>query len=362
MSPQSRERALISELKESLTRSLALPEVLTHAQGLLFQLLKADHVAWCVSRPGRASDYEWVVTERLAAFLARYPEMAGDDFVHSALAHQSNVVLRDSEMAPREVLERSRSYRLCRELGIPLEHVMSVKLDMNQDWHGGLTVYREQLRPFSEREQKHLQSCTPVLVRTVRNCRMFNEVAMHGQFPELLLRHRKMDCLVLTPKGREEMRTDRVTALLEDWFSPSELGPSGLPREWLERLAWLVRLENSGHFGLDLWERRRQDRKLRVTFVHLPEQNGRRLWTLVLDTVAYPLPIPSVWRKQLTPRETEVTYHLLQNHDAESISYRLGISLHTARTHVKNIREKLRVQSREEILYQAALLYQAARE
>ncbi|QRN95695.1 helix-turn-helix transcriptional regulator [Archangium violaceum] len=362
MNLDSRERALISELKESLASSLELPVVLARAQGWMFELVSADHAAWCVSRPGRFSEYEWVMTDRLAAFLARYPEMAGDDFVRGSVVHQPNVVLRDSQMAPREVLTRSRSYQLCRELDTPLEHVMSVRLDMRQDWHGGLTVYREQRMEFSEREQARLQSVTPVLARTVRNCRMFSGVATHGPLPEALLQQQRMECLVLTPKGKEVLRTARVTSLLRDWFSPSELGSSGLPREWVEWLLWLVRLADAGESGSDIWERHRGDQTLRVTFVRMPDRDGRRLWTLVLDAIQYAIPVPASWSPPLTPREMEVASYVLQNHDDESIAAQLEISQKTAKTHVKNIFRKLRPVNRAELIYRAALKYMAARD
>ncbi|WP_158501805.1 response regulator transcription factor [Vitiosangium sp. GDMCC 1.1324] len=362
MNLDSRERELISELREALTSALELPVVLSRAQGWMFQLLPADHAAWCMSRPGPSSGYVWVATDRLAAFLDRYPEMAGDDFVAGAVVHLPNVVLRDSEMAPREVLIRSRSYQLCRELCTPLEQVMSVKLDMKQGWHGGLTIYRERLHPFSTREQALLQALTPVLNRTIRNCRMFSGVATCGGLPDVLLQQRGMDCLVLTPSAKEVMRTDRVTALLQDWFSPFELGPSGLPREWVERLVWLVRLEEGGAFGLDVWERHREDRKLRVTFVRMPEQDGRRLWTLVLDEVSYVIPVPGICRVTLTERETEVVSYVLQNHSNESIASQLDISPETAKTHVRNAFEKLRVESRAELIYRATLMHLSARD
>lgn len=363
MNLDSRERALTSELKEALASSLALPVVLSRVKDALFQLLPAEHAAWCVSRRGNSSDYEWVGTDRLAAFLARYREMAGGDFVRGTVAHLPNVVVRDSEMVPRAVLERSRPYQLCRELGTPLEHVMSVRLDMRQGWHGGLTIYREQRQPFSGREQALLQGLTPVLARTVRNCRMLGGVVKGRPFPEALLHQRSLECLVLTPALVEVLRTDRVTALLEAWFSSSELGPSGLPREWVEQLAWLGRLEEDGEPGADSWERSLEDRTLRVTFIRMPEQEGRRPWTLVLEELSFSIPVPAAWLPpRLTQREAEIVSYVLQNCFSESIAAHLGITPHTAKTHLKNIFKKLRVENRAELIYQAALLSQAERQ
>lgn len=362
MNLDSRERALTFELKDALASSHELPVVLSQMQGSLFQLFPAEHAAWCVSRWGRPSEYEWVGTDRLTAFLARYREMAGDDFVRGTVAHLPNVVFRDSEMVPREVLKRSRPYRLCRELHTPLEHVMSVRLDMRQGWHGGLTLYREELRPFSERERALLQGLTPFLARTVRNCRMLGGLVKDRPFPKALLHQRGVECLVLTPALAEVLRTDRVTAWLEAWFSPSELGSSGLPAEWMERLAWLGRLEEDGGAGADIWERPREDRSLRVTFIRMPGQDGQRLWTLVLEERLYPIPMPEAWRLLLTRREVEIVGYVLRNWFYESIAARLDIEENTMDTHLKNIRRKLGVQTRSQLLYQAALVSQQERQ
>ncbi|OJH40499.1 response regulator transcription factor [Cystobacter ferrugineus] len=362
MNLDSREREYTLELKEALTSSLALPEVLARGQGALFRLLPAEHAAWCVAGRGGPGHYEWVATDRLAAFLARYQEMAGEDFVRGAVAHLPNVVFRDSEMVPREVLERSRPYRLCRELGTPLEHVMSVRLDMRQGWHGGLTLYRERLRPFSEQEQILLQGLTPFLARTVRNCLRLGGVATGSRFQQALLSQRNLECLVLTPSFAEVLRTARVTAWLEEWFTPSELGPSGVPRVWVERLGWLARLEEHGKLGADVWERRREDRTLRGTFIRMPEQDGQRLWALVLDEHSHSLPVPEAWLRLLTPREAEVVGLVLQNFYKDSIVAFLGISPRTVETHLKSIRRKLNVESRADLFYQAVAHYVADRD
>ncbi|WPB75397.1 helix-turn-helix transcriptional regulator [Archangium violaceum] len=363
MNLDSRERALTLELKEALTSSLELPVVLSRMEGALFQLLPAEHAAWCVSNQVRPAGYEWVTTGRLAAFLARYREMAGGDFVAGSVSHLPNVVFRDSEMVPRAVLVRSPPYQLCRELHTPLERVMSVRLDMRQGWHGGLTLYRERSLEFSEHERELLQGLTPFLARTIRNCRKLGGMVTGRRFPEALLRQRDLECIVLTSAFSEVLRTAQVTALLEEWFSPSERGPSGLPREWLEQLVWLDRLEGAGTFGLDTWEGARGDRRLRVTFIRMPEQQGQRLWTLVLEEPSASLPVPTAWLPpRLTRREVEIVGYVLGDWSYESIAANLDIKQHTMNTHLKNIRKKLEVENRAELISKAALLLLAERQ
>lgn len=69
---------------------------------------------------------------------------------------------------------------------------------------------------------------------------------------------------------------------------------------------------------------------------------GKVLWQRRCDAVCK--------RYLLTPREQEVLYMLSHGHGSEFISNQLTISLHTARTHTRNIYAKTNVHSREELI------------
>ncbi|HYO69308.1 MAG TPA: LuxR C-terminal-related transcriptional regulator [Archangium sp.] len=362
MSRDSRERTLPSKLVEALTSSLHLSEVFANAEDLLFRLLPADYMALCVSRPGRQGDYDWWVTKMPAPFLARYPELAEHDFVRSAVVRKPNVVLRDAEMVPqRKVLERSRWYQYCRELGVPLEHVMSVLLDVKGGAHGGLTFYRERRRPFSKREQARLQALTPLLTQTIRNCRTYGEVAVRGQMMDAFFQHRGARCVVRV-EPFEEMRTPPTTALLKKWFHPSELvGPSRLPSVLVERLAMLAS-GGTSVLGLDTWEREGEARglsgvDLRVTFSRLPMQGGQQLWALEFQELPRAIPVPEAWRQLLTDREVEVVSYVLQGWDNQLIAEHFGRALATVKKHLQNIFDKLGVDGRTALICRAALIY-----
>lgn len=349
------EQALASELMDAFANSLELAKLLPRTEGLLCRLLPADSVALCVSKPGRSPDYDWMVTEMLAGLFADYPELAADDFVRGAVVRHPNVVLRDTEMLPRKMLERSQWYQHCRGLGMPLEHVMSVLLDMNHGWHGGLTLYRARPEPFSDRDRAMLQWLTPFLARTVRNCRLFGAVAARRDMLEALSRQQGTACLVVAPPSTEVMRTSEATALLERWFSPSELGPSGLPLELAEQLEWLVRVTGELGLGADTWERTRKGLRLRVTFVPLPEQRGQRLWALVLQEVWHSIPLPTDWRLLLSEREADAVECVLRNWDNKLIAEHLVVKLNTVKVHLRNAFPKLGVEDRLDLIYQAAM-------
>jgi DNA-binding CsgD family transcriptional regulator len=363
MNRDSRERTLTTRLAEALTSSLHLSEVFSNAQDMLFRLFPADYMALCMSRPGRPGDYEWWVTKMPALFFARYPELAEHDFVRSAVMRRPNEVLRDTEMVPqRRVLERSQWYRYCRELGMPLEHVMSVLLDVSGGMHGGLTLYRERRRPFSKRDQARLQELTPLLLQTVRNCRTYGEVAARGQVLDAFFQHRGARCLVQARPFVEEMRTPPTTAMLKTWFRPSELdSSSGLPTVLVERLAMQVARDGDKGLGWDVWEQPGKDRNLRVTSTRLPEREGRRLWAVEFQEIPHVVPVPEEWRRKLTGRETEVVGCVLQGWDNQLIAGHLGLALGTVKKHLQNIFDKLGVDSRAALISQAVFKYREPR-
>jgi DNA-binding CsgD family transcriptional regulator len=351
-----RERTLL-ELMEALNSSLDLSEVLSRSYDVLSRMLIADYAAFCVSKPGQPTEYDWAVAKLPHEFFARYSELAGEDFVRFAVVRSPNQVLRDSEMLSRAELKRSMLYRYSRELKMPLEYVMAVLLDVGRDWHGGFTLYRESpRRPFSKTEQRFLQYLTPVLASTVRNCQVLREVSARGQFLEALYHHNGCESIVLVPPERELMRTAHLTGLVQKWFAPMELGRHGLPAILWERLSQLASLEGFMPAGLDCWERWGSDRGLRVTFVRLPEQEGRRPWALLLQEVPLRpegVPVPQQWHQVLTAQELKVVEWMLQGVDNQSLAEQVGLSVNTVKTHLKKIYFKLGVPGRAKLILAA---------
>lgn len=346
------EQRLLYSVWEAFDSSLDLAEVLARAREPLSRLLPSDYVAMCVSKLGQPADYDWLVADMPAPYFANYSEMAGGDFVRSTVVRRPNHVFRDTEMVPREVLERSALYQRGRELGMPMEHVMAVMLDVGQDWHGGLTLYRERRRPFSDHTRDILQWLTPRLVSTVRNCRRFAEEAGSRRLLETLGELRGESLLVLASPTLEVKRTGRATELLKAWFRDSERGPGGLPSVWVEKLSELSRTQ--GGMGLipEGWVREDPARgcKLKVSFIRLPVE-GRLLWVVSLEEVS--MDLLSTWRRKLTPRELEIANSVLQGSQNDDIAKDLKCALGTVKKHLTRIYKKLGVDNRADFISRA---------
>lgn len=358
----AQEQALTFDLMEALTCSFDLSEVLPKAYEVLSRMLAADYAAFCVSKPDKAFEYDWIVEQMPSKFFAHYEELVAEDFVRIAVMRQPNHVLRDTEMGlSRQGLERSQMYQRCRELGMPLEHVMAVMLETGSDWHGGFMLYRDTRTPFSDRERALLQRVTPALARTVRNCRQLSLERGGRWMLESLLRKRGTECVVLTPSGTEQMRSEGATGVLESWFPSSECVRS-LPQVLLERLKMLTSTQQPMQPGDDVWETPGTGPKLKVTFIPMEVPGSRRLWVLQLQETPY---IPAVWRSnnsknpkdsKFTKREQQVVCRLLLGWDNKVIAEDLKCSVDTVKKHLQHIFDKLGVDQRSQVLHLATQL------
>ncbi|HYO53292.1 helix-turn-helix transcriptional regulator [Archangium sp.] len=346
----SREQALIFKILDAFSSSLDFTEVFSQAQGPMSQLFPSDSMALCVSKPGQPTAYDWMAPGMPVQFFERYHEVAKDDFVRSAVARTPDVVLRDEAMIPRAELVRNPVYWRFRELGMPLEHCMSVLLSGGPAWHCGVTMYRGRRRPFSKRNQAILQWLAPRLVTTIRNCRMFGEVSARGEMLDALFHKQGAALLVMASSSKEVMRTERATELLDAWFPLAERDSSGLPTRLVEHLTSLMSGGGDLRHGRDVWRRTESDRSLKVTFVQLPVPDGRRLWMLVLEERPHAIPLPEDWHQELTAREVDVATYVLHLWDGRTIADHLGCSLGTVKQHLKHIFDKLGTDNQKKLI------------
>ncbi|WP_437955579.1 helix-turn-helix transcriptional regulator [Sorangium sp. So ce119] len=348
----AREQRITWQLLEILHSSLDLHEVLRGAYGALCQLLPADHGALCVSLPGDPTAYDWAVADLPPELFAGYAALAPHDFVRSAVIAQPNVVLRDSEMLPRGAIERSLMYRRSRELGMRLEQAMAVLLAVEPGWHGGITLYRDRQRPFSDRDRALMQQLAPSIAAATRSCRRFGDSVRRGDALEAALRREGMEVLVVAPPAALLSRSAGAEALLERWFAPVERSASALPMPLADALAAAAAAPASCTQAAP-WVRRTSDGELRVVFVPFVER-GRKLWVLELREGTAVAAAPAVWRERLTERQVEVAERVLRGWDNALIAEDLACTPATVKKHLQRIYDALGVPSRTALMVHAA--------
>ncbi|WP_437735261.1 helix-turn-helix transcriptional regulator [Sorangium sp. So ce1335] len=344
----AREQRITWELLELLHGSLDLHEVLRGAYGALCRLVPADHGALCVSLPGHPTAYDWAVADLPPELFAGYAELAPDDFVRSAVMKRPNVVLRESEMLPRAAIERSVMFRRSRELGVRLEQAMAVLLAVEPDWHGGVTLYRDRRRPFSDRERALLQQLAPSIAAAIRTCRRLGDAARRGDVLEAALRREGVEILVVAPPASVLARSAGAEALLERWFAPAERSAGALPAPLAGALGAAAGTPGAGAAP---WTRRTRDGHLRVDLVPFAEQ-GRTLWAVELREGAVAA-APATWRGRLTDRQVEVAERVLRGWDNALIADDLGCTPATIKKHLQRVYDALGVPSRAALIARA---------
>jgi DNA-binding CsgD family transcriptional regulator len=329
---------LLDDARDALASSLHLPTVVQTAYPLLARLVRADYVALGVSVPGAPAELEWFLSDMPPAFFSAYAELAPHDFVLRAVQASPNRVLRDCDMLPRRELERNVMYGRSRDLGTPLEHVLSALLHGSGDWQSGISLFRSEARPFSEAERDTLQALLPALTNAVRNCRAFAAVTARADSLEWILTRQGSAALLLAPPAREIGRTSAAAVLLEKWFRPHELA-AGVPAEVLDLTRSL------GEQVL----KRRAEGELWGSAFRLPSSTGRR-WAVLLGERQTQRELPEPWAQRLTARELEVAAQVVEGYDNQSIAELLGVRTSTLKKHLGNVFDKLGVDSRAQLI------------
>jgi DNA-binding CsgD family transcriptional regulator len=330
---------ILFELLEVLQTSLDTMQALGAAYPLLCRLVPVDHGALCVSRPDDQRLYDWTVAEIPEAFFRDYADIAAHDFVRTAVAQQPNVVLCDHEMIPAGIkIQQHPLYDYSRSNGLPIEQVMAVMFSSEPSWHGGLTLYRDRCRPFSEHERSILQFLTPYFSATVANCRRFGALSHWSSMLETSLSLHRTAVLVLSPKLRLIAASPGVGCLFERCFGRGELQRDGLPMALAAQIQRLPR-EVLPLTPLPPWTPKRRGSGLVVTFVPVMKDLGLH-WLVLLDE------IPEEWRAALTPTEIDVAVRVAQGWDNELVADDIGNATATTRTHLFRIFDKLGVDNR----------------
>jgi len=333
---RDREDARLLELALRLGASTDLRQALESVDEWLARSLPADCAALGVTAPGQPTEIEWQVARLPEAYFQAYPEMMKYDFVRPALLRCPNVVLADQDMVSHSELRRSRLYAFACELGVRLEHVMAVMLAPRAPWYGGISLYRDGRKPFSNWDKRELQRAVPLLTGAVHRYRMLQQAEARGDVLEALTRLRGVEVLLVNDRGRELWRSPGLEALLQQHFAATDAWERDLPARLTSLLSRLRREEPPRLFEKESLG------CLTVTFVQLAPSG---FWAAVFEEI-----LPPRWRTVLSRREVEVVTRVLQGWDNKLISEDLGCTEGTVKKHLQVVFLKLAAPSRAKLI------------
>lgn len=356
MTLTSQEIMLRERVITTLHSSLSLTDVLEAARAPLLEFVPADAVAMCLMRVTPELSFQWLVPGPPIPLMAEYIPLSGHDFVRPPIFARPGVVLRDPEMLSRKEYDHNLLYQRSRELGLGLEHVMAVLLPLRPGFVCALALYRTRRRAFAAQCADKLSHVTETIGDAVRNCTDFEAYTTGARLLEGLYDRPDKAFVIVTHHGHEVARSQYATTLLERWFSPSEFSSSGLPHALEEQLTALVRMPPDSRHGRDQWVTLHGDVYRSVRFIELPASEGPRQWALLMDEISISIPLPVAMRRKLTPQQAKIAEYALRNWSNAQIAEELRISEHTVETHMREIRNRLGVDGRPDLIYQAARL------
>ncbi|CAM4074964.1 helix-turn-helix transcriptional regulator [Corallococcus exiguus] len=346
-----KDRAIVA-----LNSSLFLPQALEAARAPFLELVQADAMALCLMHVAPKADFRWYVPGHPLRILDEYASLIDHDFLRAPIFARPNVPVRDTQLLTRGEYERTLIYQRSQELDPRFEHIMAVLLHIRPGLVAALALYRNRRRAFTTENAAVLSSLNPHLVNAVRNCSDVQTLMTGASLLEELYRRNDSAFLVVENSSKEAMRSEHAAALLDRWFTRSDLDSSGLPRALKEQLDALVALGADARLGNTRWVSNHQDGNRTCRFVELPTEEGPRRWALLLNETPHSIPLPAEMECELTTREVTVAKCLLRNRNNEQIADELDLSVLTVKTHVRNIFDKLGIDGRADLIYQAARL------
>ncbi|NVJ22036.1 helix-turn-helix transcriptional regulator [Myxococcus sp. AM011] len=353
----SRELMVRDDVIASLGSERTIPRVLEAARAQMLEFAQADAMALCLMRFSPSPDFRWHVPGHPIPILDEYARLVDHDFLRAPIIARPEVPICDTQLISRGEYERTPIYQRSLELALPFEHLMAVLVPIRPGLVGALAFYRHKRSPFTAQSITAVASVTRHVATSLGRCQDFQDLATRAQLIQALYQREDSAYLVVEPPSREVFRSPHTTALLERWFTTSEVDASGLPHVLKERLDALVRMDPDSRLGKTLWVANHPEGYRTCRFVEMPAgDDGPRQWALLLSELPHSIPLPLHMQRGLTDRELEIARGVLRNWSNGQIAEDFEISGQTVKTHVSNLFKKLGVDNRADFLYQAALL------
>ncbi|APR80579.1 Transcriptional regulator, LuxR family protein [Minicystis rosea] len=348
---RNEERRMMA-ISEGLSSSFDVEIALRRGFEGILKLVGADYGAVALAGPERGAPLRWPTPLQVdlpPIFLSTYQEMSEHDFLRDAAIKQPNIVLRDHQMIHRRGFQQNPFVIRAREIGAPIEQVMSLLIVVEGVGLCGLALYRDRQRPFSADAQRMLQRLTPTLKNTVERCWQYGELSRQRSLIETVLKKRHHAIVIVPPSNREIELTPAATELLDAWFEPVERRGGALPQPLLDALKKAMATEEKG-LPPKPWTVKGKTADLKVRFSRHSELRGNPSWAIELQEELH---LPASWRERLTDRQAQVAEKLVLGWESRLIAEELGCRTRTVETHVQSILDALGMPDRRALMLHA---------
>jgi DNA-binding CsgD family transcriptional regulator len=201
---------------------------------------------------------------------------------------------------------------------------------------------------FTERERLILKLIRPHLSQAHCNAQQFQQ--LQQDLSQLQQTLNQLDLVILNPTGQVQMITPQASVWLETYF-PQPPSLRQLPDHlwaWVKHQVMVTQTPDLQKACLPL--RIQQNGKQLV--IRLVLDSIANQYLLLLEEQALSL-LQLLDLLELSPRETEVLFWIMQGKGNKAIATQLNVGQSTVRKHLESIYHKLGVQSRAEAIAQA---------
>ena len=343
----SRELRLIREMERRLRNVRTFEDIYAAIQEVMERICRADHLAVGFTRADGSPGLEWVAPT-VQSLLAEYSAWAFRCFVFQYTLARPNKAAREPRMLAGRSLDSTETYERSRAAGLKLRHVLaSLLFETRQKFQGGIAMYKDSARPFSERDEALLEAFIPLINDAVSTVQYIEAYRFKGDLLTALSME-SLPGMVLNAMGRRIEETGTARAMVNQWFTPNELCHD-VPREWVDYVKWLSSLD-----GLLLPLERSLDKKrgldtLKVSFkASTVLRPGCTLWEVrIREELHWMNP---EWVPRLSDRLMEVADLLNDGASDADIARELKLSLHTVKDYTKALYEKTNTDGRLDLV------------
>jgi DNA-binding CsgD family transcriptional regulator len=200
------------------------------------------------------------------------------------------------------------------------------------------SLLESSLQPFLEvLSQEFASTLQPHLDRATQNIDRYNQLQTQLTHLQQITRH--LNIIFLTPKGEIQQATPQAEKLLQNYFE--DFSPTQLPLPIQQWLQLQLKQQNSTPFQAQHLTPQ-QNNRLTIQLI----RSQKRLYLTLQEHSTPKITQDSFKNAGLTPRQSEILFHVAQGSTNESIAQTLSIHPTTVKTHLTNIRHKFNATSR----------------